>query len=272
MIGFNNGIYQEVAEITIPITSISINRGYGAFEFFEVINGKPFYGDRHYARFLRSMEILRIGTSYDDKVEDIVLELIQRNQIKDGYFKLFALPHGQSKADFSSSSLYVFPVNMPLFDDDLYENGAHLQLKKYERFLPEAKSTNYLSGQYWINENTDDRFVDVLFTNGKTIQETSRGNVFAVKDGTVITPKENVLMGVTRGLVLEILDQLQLKHEERELTVEELFNADEVFLSSTTKYILPISKIDECMIGSGKPGEITQTVSRYFQKLRFRYK
>jgi branched-subunit amino acid aminotransferase/4-amino-4-deoxychorismate lyase len=96
---------------------------------------------------------------------------------------------------------------MPALDSDLYRTGAKLTTRLFQRFLPEAKSTNYLAGQYWNDRQTDPAMADVLFHDGTAIRETSRGNVFMVKTGRVITPGQEVLFGVSRSIVLDIMDR-----------------------------------------------------------------
>jgi branched-chain amino acid aminotransferase len=268
MTGFQNGTFRELSEITVPITSISINRGYGAFEFFEVINHKPFYGARHFARFRHSMHCLKLKTSFDDQLSQIVGELIDRTPFPDFCIKMFALPHDSFHDGCYDASLYIFPVFMPDYDQSLYENGAHLLLKNYLRFMPEAKSTNYLAGQFWSDEITDRQIVDVLFQSEGIVSETSRGNIFSVRNGTVTTPGQHILKGITRSIVIEILASLGIPFEETTIRTDELLSADELFLSSTTKLILPVTQIDNTPIGNGKPGEITQKIMAEFQKIR----
>ena len=268
MIGFNNGVFQELSKINIPITSLSVNRGYGGFEFFEIIGGRPFYGDRHLNRFRHTLELLKLKILYDDRLDEIVGDLIRQNHLDHAYMKLFALPHETSFKGFREAGLYIFPTDMPAFDPVLYQEGAKLVLKNFRRFLPEAKSTSYLAGQFWMDEQSDDWVVDVLFHNGHSVQETSRGNVFVVKDNTVITPADDVLMGVTRGLVIELLAHHGFLHAEAEVSLALLNSADEVFLSSTTKHILPITKIDGRTVGKGSPGPVTLKVMQAFQDLK----
>jgi branched-subunit amino acid aminotransferase/4-amino-4-deoxychorismate lyase len=271
MLGFNDDRYEPVSAIGVPITSISINRGYGAFEFFEVTGGRPFYGERHLARFRNSLRILNLNTGFDSQLEEIVSEVIRLNELQHAYMKLFALPHQLNCDGARRASLYVFPTEMPLFDPILYKEGAKLVTHCYQRFLPEAKSTNYLPGQYWMDQETDPRVADVLYHNGRTVQETSRGNIFVVKDGAVITPANDVLAGVTRGLVLELLPSLGILHTEADVSLDLLFSADEVFVSSTTKHILPVSQIDNKIVGSGKPGPVTCKIRELFMRHKHEY-
>ncbi len=271
MIGFNNGQFQPTEDISVPVSSLSVNRGYGAFEFFEVIRGKPFYGDRHLARFRHSMELMRLEILFNDQLETLVQEIIQRNQLQYGYIKLFALPHAQCYDQIHAAALYILPSGIPTFNAKLFTEGAKLFLRNYQRFLPEAKSTSYLAGQYWMDGQSDHRVADVLFHNGSSVQECSRGNLFIVRDGTVVTPGENVLMGVTRGLVLELLVKQGILHTEAEVSLSLLHNADEVFISSTSKLIMPIVVIDEFPVGTGKPGPVTLRLRHALQMLRANY-
>ena len=268
MIGFNDGTFQEVSQITIPITSLSINRGYGAFDFFEVINNKPFYGDRHIARFKQSLKLLKLKISFEDELESILSKMIELNAMSDFYIKMFALPHEADNPECYSSNLYLFPTLMPEFDNDIYTKGAQLILKRFERFLPEAKSTNYLFGQYLQNEITENNAIDVLYHGENGILETSRGNIFIVKNGVVTTPGVKVLKGVTRSVVFDILKKLDVNCSEKEITIEEMYLADEVFVTSTTKLIIPIISVGEKAIGLGKPGELTLKIVKKFLQLK----
>lgn len=267
MIGFNNGNYQDLSGISIPITSLSLNRGYGAYEFFEVINGKAFYQEEHLNRFRNTLQLLNLQIAFNDQLEAIVQSMIERNKLEHAGIKLLAFPHQSAKSNPRIANLYVFPVAAWMYDPELFKKGAGLVTKEFKRFLPRAKSTDYLAGQYWNDQITDPRILDVLFHNGETIQETSRGNIFAVKDVTVLTPLENVLLGITRGIVLDIMAASQVPFAEKEVPLKILMTADEVFVTSSTKYIMPIVEIDGQTIGNGKPGIITRSIQANFTNI-----
>lgn len=271
MIGFNNGISEQLEDICIPITSIAINRGYGAFEFFEVINGKAFYGEEHIERFIKTLKLLRLEIKYENRLLDIVNEIIVRNKLHLAAIKMFALPHDQNAQSPRKASLYVFPVKQGKYKTELYQTGAKLITKNFQRFMPRAKSVDYLAGQYWSDQITDSNIVDILYHNGQTIQETSRGNIFIVKDGIAYTPEKDILYGITRQIVIDQLTQAGLSVQKNEVTLDTLFAADEIFLASTTKHVLPIIEIDGKTIGSGKPGKITNIAMGKLQELIKRY-
>jgi branched-subunit amino acid aminotransferase/4-amino-4-deoxychorismate lyase len=98
------------------------------------------------------------------------------------------------------------------------------------------------------------------------ISELSRSNVFIFKKNTLITPHRNILKGITRKTVLEIAKN-QFDIEERSIKLTELFEADEVFTTSSTKQILPISRLNNHVLGEGKIGKNTQALLTEFKDL-----
>ena len=99
---------------------------------------------------------------------------------------------------------------------------------------------------------------DVLYHNNGWMRECPRANFFIVtKDDALVTPGENILKGITRMQILKLAKENNIQVEEREISLEELYNAREVFITSSTKNILPVNKIDGNLINSGKKGELT---------------
>lgn len=269
MIGFLNSEYLPKDQIKIPVDNLAVNRGYGAFDFFGIKNNKPFYGDRHIRRFLHSLHLMKLFIEYsENELIYIIQNLIQKNTISDFYLKLFALPTHPNQNAETPSSLIIIPVDAPEYDAKLYSHGAKLISKEYTRFLPEAKSTNYLPMVYWYNEMLQYDAVDVLYKTHDIIKETSRGNIFCIKNDEFRTPSTGMLAGVTRSIVLDILHKQQSKFTETEISYNELLASDEVFLSSTTKKIMPVVSIDNKSIGNGKPGSLTLELMRTFGSLQ----
>lgn len=271
MIGFKNGKYQNVNEMSVPITSLSINRGYGAFEFFQIINGKPFYGERHLARLVNTLKELRIECKFTEQMLEVASELLVKNSLRDCFITIFVLPHNEAVEGLYQGDIYIFPSARPVIEESVFEKGSSLLIRNYQRDMPYAKSTSYLFGQFMKQECDELEALDVLYYNGTTIQETSRGNIFIVKNGCVYTPSLNVLKGITRSIVIDILKENSYLFDEKEITVEELFAADEVFVTSTTKHVMPIIKIQNQIIADAKPGEITLQLVEKFKKLKDNY-
>ena len=97
--------------------------------------------------------------------------------------------------------------------------------------------------------------------------ETTKSNIFIVRNNHVFTPGANVLKGITRSIVIDILHEKQISFSEKEVSTEELFSSDEVFITSTTKGVAPIVKIDGQPIGDGNVGPVSKMLIEEYKKL-----
>jgi len=273
MIGFKNGEFVDESQVTVPVDSLMVNRGYGAFEFLGIKNGNPFYMERHMARFQNSLKMLRLSIPYSiPDVQMLVQSLIEKNNLTDFHLKLFALPLSNSYSEpLIETGLFMIPVIMPVYPTVMYQTGTNLILKEYTRFLPQVKSTSYMPSVLWQNEVEEAKALDVLYHTNRIIRETSRGNIFMVRQNQVLTPGSLILKGITRSIVLELLIEKHISVSETEVPSSDLFSADEVFVTSTTKEIVPIVRIDKQVIGNGKPGPVTRMVMEEFKKLKESY-
>lgn len=267
--GYNNGQFIETTNMSVPLDNLGINRGYGAFDFFGVINRKPFYFQRHLDRFMRTIGLLRLELPRKrNEIQSLIEETIQRNTASDYHIKLFALPLNSDTAGSLTSGLYILPVQVTPYESELYSKGARLITKNYTRFLPEAKSTNYLPMVFWYKELIEQNAVDILYLTDHAVRETSRGNIFMVKNETVYTPGEGMLKGITRSIVIDILKEGPVQLIEEEISFYDLLNAEEIFLSSSTKKIMPVVEIDGKKIGDGCVGALTRKIMTGFEQIR----
>ncbi len=270
MTGYAFSDFKDINEIKIPADADAVNRGYGAFDFFSVINNLPFYLERHLDRFFNTMQLMRLSIPESrKKLTSIIHEVVQKNAVSDFHIKLFAYPKNAFDGEKTiGCNLFVLPVIVPptkMFD---ISNGVKVITKDYQRFLPEAKSTNYLPVVYWYNEILSAGAVDVLYYSDGYVRESSRGNVFIYKDGRLSTPNEKMLKGITRSIAMDALKANDISFFEEPVSIDTLLNADEVFLTSTTKKILPVVKIDDCVIGDGKPGKYADILNVEFEAIR----
>jgi branched-subunit amino acid aminotransferase/4-amino-4-deoxychorismate lyase len=256
-----------VNEILVPLDNLAIGRAYAAYEFFKIIKGKAFYLDRHLDRFFTSLNILKINIKYSrPKLEKIIKDLIVKNQSGNFQMKIYAIPSNYSK-DMMDAGLYIIPSKIPSFDEDIYQYGSNLLMKEYFRFLPEAKSTNYIASVFWQAEMDELKAVDVLYYHDDMVLECSRGNIFIIKNGKVYTPCENILKGITRSIVIDLMKKYKIPFSVQSISKNELVGADEVFITSTTKLIMPIVKIYNFVIGKGTPGPVTARILELYLNL-----
>src|SRR5215210_6079001 len=266
MIAFVNNQFIEESKATLGIRDLSIQRGYGIFDFFRTSNYVPLFLDDYLDRFFKSAGALRLQPKYSrEELKDIISEMIRKNKVPDSGFKMI-LTGGYSSDGYELSSpnfiIIQQPVQLPGIEK--FDKGLKIILYEYMRDLPYAKSINYLMAVYLQDEIQQHKADDVLYHKDGYILEFPRSNVFIVtQDHTVVTPAENVLHGITRMKVLELASK-QYKVEERAITVDELGSAAEVFLTSTTKPILPVLTIDNKSVGGGNPGEVTTSLYHTF--------
>lgn len=264
MIGFCNGKYMPVNEITIPADSLAVNRGFGAYDFFSVINGIPFYLDRHIHRFKETLRLLKFDNKHLHEIDNIIKQLIAYNKTHQSFgIKLFALPTQESNPPLNTE-LYALPTQLIKFNNNDYQNGCKLILREYKRFLPEAKSTAYLASQYYKDEIDKFGAADVLYHDNGFIRETSRGNFFLVKNNIVFTPKNEVLKGITQSVLFDIMNEASIPYKVEDINLEQMRDADEVFVTSSTKLVLPIVNIDGLKINQEIPGELSKQLLKLF--------
>lgn len=266
MIAFVNNQFIEESKATLGITDLSVQRGYGIFDFFRTSNYVPLFLDNYLDRFFKSAGALRLQPPYSrDGLKNIINEMIRKNRVPVSGFKMI-LTGGYSSDGYELSSpnfiIIQQPVQLPGIEK--FDKGLKIILYEYMRDLPYAKSINYMMAVYLQDKLQQHKVDEVLYHKDGYILEFPRSNVFIVtKDHTVVTPAKNVLHGITRMKVIELAGK-QFKVEERAVTVDELRNAAEVFLTSTTKPILPVLAIDSKMVGDGKPGEMTTWLYQAF--------
>ncbi|MBS3992774.1 MAG: aminotransferase class IV family protein [Bacteroidetes bacterium] len=272
MIGYTQNQYLNVSNITLPITATTINRSYAAFEYFTLVNGKPFYVDRHINRLFNTLKILRINIKYSyTDIFNIINNLLVKNLNPNFSYKLFVIPEPSKNYQQFESELYIIPVNTPIIANKNSEHGNKLIVKNYQRFLPEAKTTNYIAHIYLEYEVITQNAIDVLYINRNRVRETSRSNIFMVKNDVIYTPKSKVLQGITKSIVIDLIKKHKIDFIEHDFTFDDLLKSDEVFISSTTREITAISQIGTSMISDGKIGMITKKLQHQFKNLKKGY-
>lgn len=262
MVAYLNNQFIEENKAVIGVNDIAIQRGYGMFDYFRTSDYHPLFIDDYLDRFFNSARLLRLKPPHSrEKIKTIIDEMIRRNNIADAGFRLI-LTGGYSNDNFEIGEpnfiILQQPVSLPSAAQ--FQKGYSVVLHEFQRDVPYAKSINYLRSIYLLDEIREKKANDVLYHKDNCILELPRANIFIInKDGGVVTPLLNVLPGITRKRVLEIADKVY-KVEERNITINELKKATEVFITSTTKRILPVLKIDNKPVGDGKPGLITNSL------------
>lgn len=256
---FINDAYLPADEATILISDLSVQRGYGIFDFFKTIDGTPIFLDHHLDRFYYSAAQMRLPIDQSrEELKDIITELMRLNSTPDSGIRI-TITGGYSPDGYNISEKSNLIITQTSFnvDRETAQKGIKLVTYEYQRQLPHVKTLDYLTAiwlQPFIKESGAD---DVLYHNNNMLAECPRANFFLVtQDNQVLTAKNNILKGVTRRNILA-LQQQEISVEERDITLDDLAQAKEAFITSTTKNILPVVEIDGKPLGNGLPGEVT---------------
>lgn len=273
MIAYINDNFVEMEKVSLKLTDLSIQRGYAVFDFLRTKNSKPLFFDDYLDRFFRSADSMRLELSHTrQELKVIVREIIRQNDMAESGIKLL-LTGGFSEDGYTPAqpNLVITQHEVQLTTPEKFANGIRVITYPYQRELPMVKSTNYLMGVWLQQELKTRQAADVLYHSGGVITEFPRSNVFVVTaSGSLVTPADNVLPGITRQKVLQLAEK-KFRTETRPVLLDDIKNAKEIFMTSTTKRLLPVVSVDDDVIGDGKAGPVTRQLSEDFLALEDEY-
>lgn len=255
---FLNDQFVPAEKAMLHISDLSIQRGYGVFDFFRVRDNVLLYVEDHIDRFLRSADLLHLTSPYSKDLLLVILhDLVEKNTIPDAGIKMI-LTGGYSPDGYEPTNGNFIIQQSPLvFEDSGVPKSVRIITHPFVRDLSEAKTINYSMGIWLQKKVKEQKADDVLYHLNDEVTEFPRCNFFMVtKDNVVITPQKNALRGVTRKKILEG-NQTTYRVEEGTISLHDLQNAKEAFLTSSTKRIQAVVSVDGALIGDGKPGKIT---------------
>jgi D-alanine transaminase/branched-chain amino acid aminotransferase len=267
-----NGEILPASNATLKINDLTLLRGYGIFDFFRTSGGKPFLMDNYLDRFSNSAALMDLKLPVGrDKIKEIVLELLDRNRFEESGIRM-VLTGGYSEDGFTPGDpnffILVEPIHFP--DEKYYLHGIKLITYEHLREWSGVKSINYLTPIKIRKDIEQNKGYDVLYYFNGNILEVSRSNFFIIRDKTLVTPEKNVLHGITRKTVLNLARDI-LTVEERDLSLKELTTASEAFITGTTKRVMPVTNIDDRIIGIGEPGPETKKLMEIFREFEKSY-
>lgn len=268
-----NNTLIPIEQAAVPINDLSVQRGYGVFDFFRTQNGVALFIDEHLDRLERSAAAMHLKIPYSRNVLlEQVDQLINQNRFPCSGIRI-TFTGGSSADNYTPGTPHVLITEQPLIMQDPSELHPGFRLITYPhvRELPEVKSINYMMG-IWLQPKVKAAGADdVLFLKEGSISELPRSNIFMIdKKGTLITPSENILHGITRKNLLLLAGEI-MPVEIRRVSLDELKNAAEVFITSTTKRLIPVNSVDDNPIGIGSPGELTKLLYQRFVEMEQKY-
>lgn len=256
-----NGKILPVNQAKISILDIGLLRGFSIFDFMRYYNGQPFLFSWHLKRFRQSAKTLGLKIPLTDiEIKKIISKLLIKNQLKETTVKLF-LTGGESPDGLSFNSktptFFILVSPAPIYQPSFFQKGVKLITFNHQREKAEAKTSNYLTLLSLKNKKQQAHALEILYTQNGLILEGATSNFFLIKNNQLITAKDNILLGTRRKLILQLAKN-KLETQERPLKLSELKTADEAFICSTTRNIMPVTKINNLKIGTGQVGPITK--------------
>ena len=278
VVWFNGEIVQET-EARVPFRDRGFKYGDAAFDTTRTFGHRIFKLDEHLDRFYRSLAYLRIDPGISraalKRATEEVAELNLRNVTEDeDIWVTQRVTRGMDEADrrkwpdYPERTVLVESRPLPFRErGKFYRDGLSVVTPSVRRPAPDtvsprAKTHNYLNlvlAELEVKQRDPDAQAVLLDTNGN-LAEGKGSNIFIVKDGTVMTPKERyVLPGVSRQTTIDLARQLELPFEEADIDLYDALNAEEVFITSTSFCICPVSRVNGVVVGDGQvPGAVTK--------------
>ena len=274
---FINGQFVNENEAVISVFDHGFLYGDGIFEAFRTYNGKIFQFDEHMTRLYDSARIIDLKIPLSKaEFKTIVIEAVKKSGYKDCYIRpqvtrgVGALGHDPSTCKKPTVMVYVTPTPVMKKSRSIRTVVSPYRRPPAFSLPPESKTTHYLNNilakMDAKNKGVDDA---ILLDIRGFVSEGCAWNVFFVRNNCVSTPSisSSILKGITRNVVIDLLKGLEIQVQERDISLSELFTADEVFGTGTASEISPIIEINGRKIGDGKPGPITNRVETKFREL-----
>lgn len=267
---FLNGRYIPLAEATIPVNDLGLQRGYGIFDFLRVTDGVPLFQEDHLDRFYRSADIMRLSIPHSrGEMSSIIKELLQKNGLSHAGIKI-VLTGGPTSDGYSlaaAPNLLISQQLIPSPPDTIFLPGYTLVSYQHQRQVPEVKTTDYLMAillQPWVKEKGAD---DILYHQNGIISECPRSNFFIVtKDDRLVTASKNILHGITRKQLLSIASGINIIVEERDMSLDDMRQAKEAFITSSTKRLIPVIKVDDKIFPPFSENSVTARLYNAFKE------
>ncbi len=274
-----NGQLVDKARAKLSVFDHGVLYGDGVFEGIRVYGERVFQCKAHIDRLYNSAKEIRLAIPYTkQELTDAIDETVSVNKIVDGYIRL-GVTRGEGKlgvSPFTCSSPGVFIIadQIALYPKEMYEKGMSVIVAKTIRtsarmLKPSIKSLNYLNNIVAKIEAVDAGVAEAIMLNEHgNVAECTGDNLFIVKDAEVITPplSAGILEGITRAIVLKLAQQSDVSTAEKDISPQDLYAADECFLTGTAAEVVAVTKIDDTPVGDGKVGPVTHKLLNAFRE------
>jgi D-alanine transaminase len=247
----------------------------GVYEVIKYYNGKPFRYADHIERLERSLREIRLEFSETGSLQSVFQKLLVDNQLTENHAGIYLqITRGTHRRIHSfpgkyEPTVYAFAFSFPSAVQNI-ENGIKVTTHEDIRWLRcDIKSVSLLPNTFLFNEAVEKGGGECILVRNGVVTEATHSSVFGVKNGTVYThPLSSLILpGITRKVVFEICDKLEVFLQEKAFSEKELFEMDELFITGTGTEITPVIQVDDKPVGNKKPGKITRLIQSEFFKM-----
>lgn len=275
-----NGNIKDAKNATLSVFDRSFLFGDSIYEATLVKKNIPLFWQDHLERLKESARLIALPLTYkNETINSWIESLLKHFKHPQGLLRL-VITRGEGPVNLNPSSIacennviiFIAPLSYP---NEWYEVGLKYAVSTYERnslksISPFAKTGNYLNSQLSLMEAKNNGYDDALMLNSKGfITEGTTNNFWYIKNGCIFTSNENqgILKGITRKKIFETLNNLNINFQVGAWTLEQVISADEAFMTSATKGVVPIYQVGQWTISDGKPGKLTNKIRTYYEHL-----
>lgn len=274
---YHNDRILPLDDVRLSPGQAALFNGWGIFTTMRMYDGRPFAFERHWNRLMTDARLLQLPVKQTpEQVRTAVAELVRANSVVEGCIRVYFL--------YNKVGVWCSDEPMPTTDFLMYTTDlpkrvgpTRLGVQAHGRYaanpLTGRKVTSWLQNVFSLEQAHQRGFEETLLLNERDeVAECTAANVYCVRAGTVETPPltAGCLAGVSRQLLLEIVPELGISIKERDLKLRDLYDAEEVFITSTTREVQAVAQIEDQKYANA-PGPLTTRLARAFSEYVKRY-
>jgi len=268
---FHNEQLLPIEKVRLSPGQAGVICGWGLFTTLRIVDGEAFAFERHWRRLEKDASIIRMPVPYaGPRVRVNLQEVIRANGVTEGCARIYLVYNHvgfwRSDETMPAVDLVIYTAPLPM-----YREPVRLALREHGRHaaspLAGVKTISWLMNVWSVAEAQKDGFDEVILLNERgEVAECTAANVYVVKGDIIFTPplSSGCLEGVTRGVLFEIAGEAGVGVKEQVLRPEDLYGADEVFISSTNRNVIGVGEIAGNAL-AGAPGPVTKRVDEAFE-------
>ena len=270
---FSDGEYLPIAEAKVSMLDFGFTRSDTTYDVVHVWNGSFFCLEDHLDRFFRSLDKAHMSIGYDrNALREILIECVRRTGLKNAYIAMLCT-RGVPPKDTRDPRRFVnrfYAYAIPfvwIATPEQRARGMHMWIASIPRTSAESvdptiKNYNWRDISRGLMEAFENGRETVVMLDGNgNVNEGPGFNIFAVIDGRVVTPDSGVLEGITRKAVLELCEEVGIDAALSTISGEALLDAEEIFITSTAGGLMPVTRINDRVLGNDAPGPMTQKLT-----------